>query len=223
MELWPVLVPILVADVVNPVLLAALIYELGSSRPVTNSTALLLGHTVAYTAAGIALVLGIDAVAERLVNPEPIDFGIEAVAGVALLVVGVAMARGKKAEQEFEEDDGHGPVSSFALGALINVIGIPFAVPYFGAVTQILRADLSWNATVAVLLVYNTLYAVPFALVILARVVFREQADAPLRRLNEGMERLSAVLVPVLLLLLGALFVADAGWYFFTGRALVEL
>mgnify|MGYP001823269753 CR=1 FL=1 len=37
MELWTVLVPILLADVLNPVLLGALIYTLGSCRPLLLS------------------------------------------------------------------------------------------------------------------------------------------------------------------------------------------
>ncbi|MDJ0851788.1 MAG: GAP family protein [Myxococcota bacterium] len=223
MDLWAVLVPILVADVVNPVLLAGVIYELGSSRPVANSSALLLGHTTAYFFAGVALGIGIEAITERLANPEPIDFVIEGVLGVALLAVGVAMARGKQAEQEFEEDDGHGPLNSFALGAIVNLIGIPFAIPYFGAIAQILKADLAWNPSLTVLLVYNLIYALPFALVIVARVVFRKRADEPLRRLNQGMERVSGVLAPLLLILLGAAFLLDAGWYFVRGVPLYEL
>ena len=66
MELWSVLVPILLADALNPVLLGALIYTLGSSRPLLLSSSLLLGHTATYLAAGIVLALGIDSIADRL-------------------------------------------------------------------------------------------------------------------------------------------------------------
>ena len=52
-DLRAVLIPVLIADVVNPVLFAALIYALGSRRPFALSSALLLGHTAAYLSAGI--------------------------------------------------------------------------------------------------------------------------------------------------------------------------
>ena len=67
------------------------------------------------------------------------------------------------------------------------------------------------------------IYALPFALVIGARAVFGERADGPLRRLNAAMERGSAVLVPLLLLAIGAFFLADAAWYLLRGEPLVAL
>ena len=225
MELWSVLVPILLADVLNPVLLGALIYTLGSSRPLLLSSSLLLGHTATYLGAGIVLALGIDSIADRLANPKPVDFAVEAVAGLALLAIGIAMARGRKAKERRGEEEMQelGLPGAFATGSIINLIGIPFAVPYFGAIAQMLKADLSVTGTLALLAAYNALYALPFALVIGARAVFGERADGPLRRLNAAMERGSAVLVPLLLLAIGAFFLADAAWYLLRGEALVAL
>ena len=62
MELWAVLLPILLTDVVNPVLFAFMVFAAGSVRPVTNSASMLLGHTLAYFGAGIVLALLVDAV-----------------------------------------------------------------------------------------------------------------------------------------------------------------
>ena len=225
MELWTVLVPILLADVLNPVLLGALIYTLGSSRPLLLSSSLLLGHTATYLGAGIVLALGIESIADRLANPKPVDFAVEAVAGVALLAIGAAMALGRKAEERYDEGEmqDFGPAGAFAAGSIINLVGIPFAVPYFGALAQMLKAELSVGGTLAVLAAYNALYALPFALVIGARAVFGERADGPLRRLNGAMDRTSAVLVPLLLLAIGAFFLADAAWYALRGESLVAL
>ena len=55
MELLSILTPLLLVDVLNPVLFAALVFAAGAPRPVANSAALLLGHTLAY-AAPFALV-----------------------------------------------------------------------------------------------------------------------------------------------------------------------
>jgi predicted RecB family nuclease len=53
------------------------------------------------------------------------------------------------------------------------------------------------------------------------RRAFGERADQALRRINAGMERVSAVLVPLLLLGIGAFFVVDAAWYWARGEPLV--
>jgi hypothetical protein len=52
MELWSVLLPILLTDVVNPVLFAFLVYAAGTDRPVAFSSSMLLGHTTAYFLVG---------------------------------------------------------------------------------------------------------------------------------------------------------------------------
>jgi len=59
LQLWAVLIPILLTDIVNPVLFAFMVYAVGTDRPVSNSIAALLGHTAAYLTfglVGIALV-----------------------------------------------------------------------------------------------------------------------------------------------------------------------
>lgn len=58
LDLWAVLIPILLADVVNPVLFAFMVYmvyAVGTDRPLSNSISALLGHTAAYLSFGIVL------------------------------------------------------------------------------------------------------------------------------------------------------------------------
>jgi len=43
--LLPTLLPILLVDMLNPVLIAVLVFAAGSSRPVVNSSAILIGRT----------------------------------------------------------------------------------------------------------------------------------------------------------------------------------
>jgi hypothetical protein len=42
LDLWAVLIPILLADIVNPVLFAFMVYAVGTDRPLGNSIAALL-------------------------------------------------------------------------------------------------------------------------------------------------------------------------------------
>jgi len=225
MDLWAVLIPILIGDVVNPMLLAALIHALGSQRPLLVSSALLAGHTLMYLGAGILIGLGLDALVGRLENPLPIDFVIEAVIGAALLAAFVAMLSGKKPEERYDESDvaGFGVGSAFGAGVLINLVGIPFALPYFGAVSQVVKADLTAGGVVAVLLAYNALYALPFVGVIAARAAFGARADPALAKLNSVMERVSGVLIPLLLLVLGLALLADAISFWVRGQPLLAV
>ena len=101
------------------------------------------------------------------------------------------------------------------LGAQINVIGLPFAVPYFAAVDQILRTGLEAGGVLGLLVAYNVAYALPFLALVAVRWGLRSRADAFFNRLTAGIDRVSAVVLPVLLVLVGlSLSLVQA----FTGR-----
>jgi len=218
-ELWAVLAPILLTDVLNPVLFAFLVFAAGSDRPVLNSSAMLLGHTVAYFSAGIVIEIGLDSIVERLSNPQRIDFVIELALGVALMLLAIPSRKntGKRPDDNTPQ---LGVVSSFGFGAVINFIGIPFAVPYFAAIGQMMQVDLSRAEVITVLAIYNLAYALPFASVPILRAVLGAKARPLLLRINDVMDRISGVLMPVLLGLVGLALFADGVTYFTTGKSL---
>lgn len=92
-ELWAVLTPILLVDVVNPVLFAFLVYAAGTHRPVANSTAVLLGHTASYLIVGLVLAVGLEQFEARLSTPKPIDFAIELFIGLVLLWIVIRLRK----------------------------------------------------------------------------------------------------------------------------------
>ena len=69
-----ILIPILLSDVINPVLLAAMVFALGSKRPLLNANAVLFGWLSLYFIAGIVLALGLESISEFLANPRPMIF-----------------------------------------------------------------------------------------------------------------------------------------------------
>ena len=217
LELIPALIPILLVDVVNPVLFALLVFATATTRPIANSSALLVGHTVAYFAAGVALSFGIDGIATRLENPQGIDFAIGALVGVALIAAFVSMRTGKQAEAS-EPVWELTPLKCFGYGAVVNFIGIPFALPYFGAVSQILQADLAPGPSLLALGVYNLGYAAVFAVVPVATAVAGERARPLLESVGRLLERASDLVVPWLILTLGLWLIVDAGYFFIVGR-----
>lgn len=219
MEIWTILFPILLTDVVNPVLFAFMVVAAASKRPVLTSSSMLLGHTVAYFSAGIVLAVFMETISEFFSNPRRIDFIIEIIIGLVLLWVALGTRKntGKRPEEPMPELSWPG---AFGLGAVINFIGIPFAVPYFAAVDQIAKADTSTTQAAFLLLSYNLVYALPFALVPVLSATMGEKARPLLDKINRGLDKVSRVLMPVLLGLVGLALLADAVAYFTTGQPL---
>ena len=139
--LLPVLTPILLVDMLNPVLLAFLVFAAGSKRPVINSSAMLLGHTASYFIAGIALSYAVDAISKRMAAPQAIDYIIGAVLGLALVFFALKPSK-PSSEPDLPEIE-LTPLKCFSYGAIINMIGLPFAVPYLGMV----QISLNWLFT----------------------------------------------------------------------------
>ena len=218
-EIWAVLIPILIADVVNPVLFASMVYAAGTKRPIMNSGSILLGHTLAYFCAGLVLALGLDQITDRLLNPQQVDYFIGLLIGILLL--GVAFRPRKESKKSTTVGSGDlTPLKALGLGAVVNFVGIPFALPYFAALDQILKADLAATESVIVLIGYNLLYPLPFIFVPALVSVFGERSGPLLQRINDLLNRVSSFLMPVLLFLAGIALVIDAIRYFVTGEGL---
>lgn len=218
-EIWASLLPILLADVVNPVLFAFMVYAAGTGRPVVNSTAVLIGHTVAYLAAGITLSFALESVSERLANPKRIDFVVEFLVALALLWLAFRSASADEREPG-EKSQQLTPVSAFGAGVIINFVGIPFAVPYFAALSQVLKADLNFHESLAVLLAYNVLYALPFITIPILVVIMGDRSQAVLARITVMLTKASGFLMPILLALVALLMLADSVSYFLSGQPL---
>ncbi|MGB5281753.1 MAG: GAP family protein [Arenicellales bacterium] len=220
LELWAILTPILLTDVVNPVLFAFMVYAVGTDRPLSNSISALLGHTAAYLSFGIVLALSFNIIKTGLANPKPVDFIISLTVGILLLWVAWRSRSKPSAKKEKPQVETLTPLKSFAIGAIINIIGLPFALPYFAALDQILKAELDVSSSVMVLAGYNLLYALPFLVVPLLVVVMGESSRPLLARINEKVDRVSVYLMPLMLSLVGIALIADALYYFSTGEGL---
>jgi len=70
------------------------------------------------------------------------------------------------------------------------------------------------------LLFYNLAYALPFTIVPLLSAVMGERARPLLMKINQGLDNVSGVLMPLLLGLVGLALLADAIAYFVQGSPL---
>lgn len=221
-QLLPVFIPILLADIINPVLLAAVIYALGGKKPIYHSIMVLAGWLVVYFGSGVLLALGLEAMMEFINNPRTIDFYIEIVVAVLLIWFGIRfLIPGKKPEtKSFEQESSLTAAAAFGMGATINLIGMPFAIPYFAALDQILKANLGWGESLSALLFYNLLYILPFAIIIVIRVVLGEKSNKLLQTINNWMDKIGKILLPAMMILIGIALIADAIKFFTTGAPL---
>jgi cytochrome c biogenesis protein CcdA len=218
-DLLPKLIPLLVVDVLNPVLFALLVIAVSTGRPYANSTALIAGHTAAYFLSGVVIALGLTQITARLNNPMPVDFVIELLLGLLLLWAALASRDGKASESKAPEAE-LTPAFCFGYGAVVNFIGVPFALPYFAAVDQILKADLSVESSLVAMAIYNLAYALPFLAVPVLVAVAGDSSKPVLDRINNLLIRLVDRFMPIILLLLGFALSADALAFLISGGTL---
>jgi cytochrome c biogenesis protein CcdA len=218
MDNWGILLPILLSDVLNPVLFTFMVYAAGSKRPVFVSSAMLLGHTAAYMTCGVILAYSIEKLSTRLANPQTIDFVIEFVIACGLLWL-VLRSRKDKGKRPDESTPEFTLWKAFAFGAVINLIGIPFALPYFAAIDQLLKSDLDTMGVVTGLALYNAAYALPFLLIPLLTAIMGDRSKPILARVNGFMEKAGDIIMPLLLLAIGLALLLDSVWFFARGES----
>ncbi|WP_146136693.1 GAP family protein [Aliiruegeria haliotis] len=226
-SLWSIGLPILVVDVANPVLLAAVILALTTPRPLALSISVIAGHTLAYFGAGVLIAFGLadligqmlSPLLDRFSNPIPVDFVIGLAIGILLLVVAwrwkvAPPDPAKKGADEPKQSIG----MALAFGGIINFAGIPFALPYFAFINELYQLD--GESKLSALVVYNLLYAVPFLLLPLAFAIMGKSVMSVFERINEIVAKYSAYIIPAIIGLLGAALVLDALLYFWSGTGL---
>ena len=112
------------------------------------------------------------------------------------------------------------PLKAFATGAVVNIVGIPFALPYFAAISQILKADLSVTSSILMVAIYNSLYAVPFLVVPILTAMLGESSKPLLATLNRKLDKVSGFIMPPLLALVGIALGIDSLRFLVTGKGL---
>ena len=227
-ELWAIGGAILAVDVANPVLLAAVMLAVSGERPITTSVAVIIGHTVAYFLAGVLIVFGLADWLQELVqplidqfnSPRLIDYVFGMIIGVLLIWVALQWRTDPpKPSEKPRQPKSPGLVPAVLFGAVVNFAGMPFALPYFAFIAEILQAPESvrWTA----LIVYNLAYAVPFLIVPAAVAVVGPSIMPLLNKVNTFVERYSVYILPLIFIGLGIFMILDAGFYFVRGTGLI--
>ena len=101
------------------------------------------------------------------------------------------------------------PAQAFTLAAVINVSGFWGALPYFAAIAQILKADLSTGGMLSAILLYNLVFALPLFSFLLLHLLLGEQAQRWFANAADFTTRWGGRVVTILLIGLGFVLIID--------------
>jgi cytochrome c biogenesis protein CcdA len=114
------------------------------------------------------------------------------------------------------------PVQAFVAAVGLTIVGMPGAVPFLGAIGQVLKADLSPVNTITALIFYNVIFVLPLVVFVLIRQMFSQHAGPLIAAVGRIAEVWGKRIITVLLIILGLLMIIDGiGW--FLGHSLIPV
>jgi uncharacterized membrane protein len=198
----------LLEALMSPVLFGAVTWALGSRHPYRTALLLLAGFISVLAVVGSLLSPVFRWLRERITGPEgAADFAVGVGVGAVIMIVAVLYGRGRR--RAYEPDHALRWWEAIWSGMQVGFFGTPFALPFFASLDRIVQARLPYLVGASYVAFFLAVFATPFTLLVLARFVLHEQSDALFRRVNGFIGRASRTIVPLLLLALGALLVAD--------------
>ena len=206
-----ILFPVLLAAMINPILLAVVLYGLGSFRPMVNTWTIIGTFFASYFLSGVAIAIALEEFIDSFHFTETFAYMIEFVVAVLLLWVGWRQLQAGDTHPE-EKLKHKRSMSTWDAGKLelqVNFVGLPFAVPYLAAIDQILKANIDEIASVSVLLIYNVLYIVPFAAMIAIKWYYYEKSRPIFEKFNRWVHHISVDYLPWIFIGLALLLFED--------------
>lgn len=213
-----------------PLAVVPLSIALATRRPLLVAGGFLTGIFVVYFAGGLLFLAGVGVILEALApalerwyhRPNTLELFFQIVVGLAMLAFFWKLANARESRPDRRPPEDVSPGQAFVFGAGLTLVGLPGAFPYLGAVDRILRADLGVPQAVLAVLLYNVVFVVPLGVLLIMRLVLREKAQPIFAWVVSFTERWGRRLVLVVLLVVGAVLVADGvGWL--SGRPLLPV
>ncbi len=219
-----ILLPIALLDSLSmlPLAIGPLIVALNDKAAFRLTAAFVIGVALVYVLVGVAILFGMNALMDSFrpvltrwwEDPNTAELIVQLVIGLILL--GLAWKQGWDAadtaapERKAEASAG----SFFLLGATLSLVGLPGAVPYFGAIDQVLRQDLDQASNLVALLIYNLFFVSPLLFLVLVRAFSRELSQPVFDFVSANLQRYGARAFALAMGVLGLAFVADAiSWF----------
>ena len=208
-----VVISVGLADSLNPSTVGPALYLATVGKRVWRVTQFTIGVFCVDLAVGLVLTIGPGRLLLGLV-PHPrgtVRHVIELVAGVVLLVVVVALWRGRRslARRELPMRSGGGG-SALIAGASIAAVELPIAVPYFAVIAVIaviagiVASSTSLPQEIGLLTLYNVAFVLPLLAIIVVLFVAGDRADPWLEKAGAWLQRRWPVVLATLLVLVGS-------------------
>jgi cytochrome c biogenesis protein CcdA len=202
------------ADSLNPSTVGPALYLATVRKRVWRVTQFTIGVFSVTFAGGLVLTIGPGRLLLGLV-PHPrgtVRHVIELVGGVVLLIVAVALWRGRRslARRELPGRSGSGG-SALITGASIAAVELPTAAPYFAVIAGIVASSASVPQEIGLLALYNVAFVLPLLVIVVVIAFGRERADRWLQQGGAWLQRRWPVVLASLLLFVGSVLAILGG------------
>ena len=209
-----VVISVGLADSLNPSTVGPALYLSTVQKRVWRVTQFTIGVFSVDLAVGLVLTIGPGRLLLGLV-PHPqgtVRHVIELVAGLVLLVVAVALWRGRRslARRELPMRTGGGG-SALIAGGSIAAVELPTAVPYFAVIAGIVASSASLPQEIGLVTLYNVAFVLPLLAIIVVLLVAGDRADPWLEKAGAWLQRRWPVVLATLLLLVGSVLAVLGG------------
>ena len=202
------------ADSLNPSTVGPALYLATVRNRVWRVTQFTIGVFSVTFAGGLVLTIGPGRLLLGLV-PHPqgtVRHVIELVAGVVLLIVAVALWRGRRslARRELPGRSGSGG-SALIAGASIAAVELPTAAPYFAVIAGIVASSASVPQEIGLLALYNVAFVLPLLVIVVVIAFGGERGDRWLQQGGAWLQRRWPVVLASLLLFVGSVLAILGG------------
>jgi len=206
-----VAVGVALADSLNPATVGQGVVLATGERPRRALVAFWSGAFGFYVLLAAGLTLGPGRlIADFVRNPPPALRLGELALGVAALIAGVFVWKRRHRLHPGRRLVTGDPRTALQLGILVTVADLPNALPLYALTAYVAGSGLSDLRQLAVLLVYSFVYLLPVLGVLLVSVFLRDRAESFLARARTFVERNTATVAAVVLVVGGTALTAHA-------------
>lgn len=207
-----------------PLCIVPLSILMAGLRPLSDSLMFILGIFVTYFPFGLLLLFGLDSAFDTLAGwlsdlwnqvPTAPSLLVQIVLGLVMVIFGFRIAGRRESHGERGTRRAMTPVQAFVAGASLNLAGMWGALPYFAVINRVARAEQGLFVSVTALLYYNLVFIFPLLVFVGLGMLIGERAQQWFESLTGFFLAWGRRLIIAILVVLGAVLVADAtGWFF---------